>query len=179
MLVCLQRAFRTAIIRLATDLGIVLLIAAIAFWAGNYLFIAVALLLGLAIGTKTTAVSAYRLRRALDRPQILRQFGPITVTERWWRTGIISRATWRWAQLANGDRLPLDEAMHSELSLAGTLRPEEASRFARLLGGRATHQLPTVVATYTQTGRLLLEVRTPGGEPLAHHPSYDTETGEG
>jgi hypothetical protein len=168
---CLQLAFRTAVIRLATDFGIVLLIAVIALVAGNYLFIAVAVVLGLAIGTPGGAVQAYRLRRSLESPAIMRQFGPLRITEHR-RNGISSYTTFFWAQLPGGRRLQLDEPMYTALTETGDRLPDRRPLLRKVLGGQSVYLFPKVVATYSETGRVLLEVRTPAGEPLARHAGY-------
>ena len=164
-------AFRTAVIRLVTDFGIVLLIAVIALWAGNYLFIGVAVVLGLMIGTPGGAAQAYRLRRALEAPGIMRQFGPLRVTEHR-RNGVSSYTTFFWAQLPGGERVHVDEPMYRALAEAGERLPDGRPRWRRLLGGHHTYQLSKVVVTYSVTGRVLLEVRTPAGDALAQHAGY-------
>jgi hypothetical protein len=174
MRLCLHMAFRTALIRLATDLGLVLLIALIALWAGNYLFIAVAVVLGVAIGTPGGAAQAYRLRRSLVEPGILRLFGPLRVTEHR-RNGISSYTTFYWAELTNGSRVHVDEHQYGALAAVGEQLPDRRPLLRKLLGGQTVHQLPTVVATYSAMGRLLLEVRTPGGEIVARHAGYATD----
>ncbi|MGE3909195.1 MAG: hypothetical protein AB7K36_07585 [Chloroflexota bacterium] len=171
MRACLQLAFRAALIRLGTDLCLILLITGIAAWAGNYLYITAALVLGLGIGTPGVARTAYRLRRSLDAPTIARLFGPVTVSE-YRRNGFSSYAAFHHVQLANGERLDLDERMYAALAAAGDRQPDTRAWYWRLLGGRTTVQLPNVVVTYSQMGRLLLEVRTPAGEVLAHHSGY-------
>jgi hypothetical protein len=168
---CLRLAFRTALVRLVTDLGIVLLIAVIALWSGNYLFIGVAVVLGLAIGTPGGAVQAYRLRRALIVPSIMRQFGPMRVAEHS-RNGVSSYTTFFWAQLPSGARVHIEEPMYRALADAGEREPDARPRWRRLLGGQSISQLPKVVTTYSVTGRLLLDVRTPAGDPLAQHAGY-------
>lgn len=170
----LQQAFRRAVIRLATDLGIILLIAVIAALAGNHLFIAVAVILGLLIGTPGVAAQAARLRRALDAPGVVRQLGPVVVMEHR-RNGISSYATSHWASLADGTRLELEEPVYGALAQAGERQPDTRPLWRRLLGGQSVYQLPRVVVTYSTTGRRLLEVRTPSGDELAHAPGYTTE----
>lgn len=170
----LQMAFRRAVIRLATDLGIVLLIALIAALAGNYLFIAVAVVLGLLIGTPNVAAQAARLRRALDTPGVVRQLGPVAVTESR-RTGISSYATFHWITLADGARLTLEVPVYGALAQVGERQPDTRSFWRRLLSGQSIYQLPRVVVTYSTTGRQLLEVRTPAGEELARAPGYPAD----
>jgi hypothetical protein len=171
MRLALQLAFRRAIIRLATDLGIVLLIAVIAALAGNYLFIAVALIFSLLIGTPGVAAQAARLRGSLDAPGAVRQLGPVTVTEHR-RNGISSYATFHWVQLMGGTRLALEEPVYRELAQAGERQPDAMPLWRKLLGGQSVYQLPRVVVTYSATGRQLLEVRMPAGEVLARAPGY-------
>lgn len=175
MRACLLLAFRTALIRLITDFGIVLLIAVIALWAGNYLFIGVAVVLGLAIGTPGGAAQAYRLRRSLETPGIMRQFGPIRVTEHH-RNGVSSYTTFFWAQLPSGERVHLDELMYRVLATAGERLPNSRPLWRRILSGQTTYQLPKVVATYSAIGRLLLDVRTPAGDTLAQHAGYAADS---
>ena len=170
-------AFRTALIRLATDLGLVLLIAAIALWAGNYLLIVVAVVLGVAISTPGGAAQAYRLRRSLVAPGIMRQFGPIRVIEHR-RNGISSYATFYWAELTNGARVHVDEQQYGALAAAGEQLPDRRPLLRKLLGGQTVHQLPTAVATYSAMGRLLLEVRTPAGRSSRVTPATPPTTPE-
>jgi hypothetical protein len=176
MRLALQLAFRTALIRLATDLGIVLSIAAVAALAGNYPFIGLAAILGLLIGTPGVAAQSARLRRSLDAPGIVRQFGPISVTEHR-RNGVSSFATFHWVELADGRQLHLEEPFYEALAQVGERQLDRRPLWRRLLGGQSVYRLPNVVATYSTTGLLLLEVRTPAGEVLARHAGYAGDDG--
>ncbi|MCC7370173.1 MAG: hypothetical protein IT306_17235 [Chloroflexi bacterium] len=171
MRACLQAAFRTALIRLATDLGLVLLIAAIALWAGNYSFIAVAVILALLIGTPGILAQTIRVRRSLDAPDILRLLGPIRVVE-YRRSGVSAYATVHALELPTGLRLHLDEPVYAALAQVGEHLPDRRPLYRKVLGGRSVAQLPTVVTTYAAAGRVVIEVRTVGGAVLARHPGY-------
>jgi hypothetical protein len=177
---CLERVYRTALIRLGIATSIPLVLVLVAIVASSFLFAAFALIVVVGLNTPKAAIRAHRLRRAQTDPAIVRLRGPVAVTKHR-RHGSESYAlyykAWVKRSPAPSDWAEFDfnEAGYGEIARAATVVPDDRSILARIFSRQDRHEIADAVTTYSRTGHLVLDVRRPGGEAIYCHPEYEGE----
>jgi hypothetical protein len=177
---CLERAYRTALIRLGIATGIPLVLVLVAIVASSFLFAAFALIVVVGLNTPKAAIRAYRLRRAQTDPEIVRVRGPVTVTKHR-RHGSESYALYYKARVKRSPapsdwaEFDFDEGGYEAIARAATVVPDDRSIIARIFSRQDRREVADAVATYSRTGHLVLDVRHPGGEAIYCHPEYEGE----
>jgi hypothetical protein len=63
----------------------------------------------------------------------------------------------------------------SEVVQAGAQVPDDRSLIAKLFSGQWRYGVADVIATYSRTGHLLLDVRYPAGGTIYCHRDYEGE----
>lgn len=172
---CLNRAYQGALPRvvLAAVVTLALLIGGIA--SGETILLFGVFAAAMALGLFNVSIRAYRLWRAQQEPGLLRVEGPIAARERTHGSGR-KRTTTYHVTLANGDEMSVDEAVYTEIMVAGELVQGNQSSLWRFVGDMSgAYEVRSAVTTYSETGRLILDIRRSDGTAIYCHPEYDGE----
>jgi hypothetical protein len=177
---CLERVYRTALIRLGIATAIPLALVLVAIVASSFLFAAFALIVVVGLNTPKAVIRAQRLRRAQAEPEIVRVRGPAAVTKHR-RHGSESYALYykAWVKRSPSPsdwaEFDITEGGYDEIARAATVVLDDRSILARIFSRQDRHEIADAVTTYSRTGHLVLDVRRPGAEAIYRHPEYEGE----